>query len=45
MLGRSAVPEKTDLELAADDTNGDLVTKFPAAVWSAIRFAASTSTC
>jgi len=39
MLGPSEVPEKTDLELAADDTNGELVNRFPAAAWSAIRLA------
>jgi hypothetical protein len=39
MLGPSAVPERTDLELAADDTNGELVTDFSAAAWSAIRLA------
>ena len=30
MLGPSDVPEITDLELAADDTNGELVTNFSA---------------
>ena len=39
MLGPSAVPEKTDLELVADDTNGELGSKFPTAAWSAIRLA------
>jgi hypothetical protein len=39
MLGPTAVPERTDLELAAGDTNGELVTDFPAAAWSAIRLA------
>lgn len=39
MLGPSAVPERSDLELAADDTNGELVAAFPAAAWSAIRLA------
>jgi hypothetical protein len=28
-----------DLELAADDTDGELATDFPAAAWSAIRLA------
>jgi hypothetical protein len=39
MLGPSAVPERADLELAADDANGELVADFPAATWSAIRLA------
>lgn len=39
MLGPSAVPEKTDHELAAEDTDGDLVTQIPFAAWSAIRLA------
>lgn len=39
MLGPSTVPEKTDLELAAEDTGGELVTDFPSAAWSAIRLA------
>jgi hypothetical protein len=37
IIGPAVAPERTDLELAADDTNGELVTGFPAALWSAIR--------
>jgi hypothetical protein len=39
MLGPSAVPERTDLELAANDTEGELVSALPAAAWSAIGLA------
>lgn len=39
MLGPSAVQQRTDLELAADHTDGELITGFPAAAWSAIRLA------
>jgi hypothetical protein len=39
MLGPSAVPERTDLELAADHTNGELVTDLTVTAWSAIRLA------
>ncbi len=39
MLGPSEMPEKTDVELAADDTNGELVTRFAAGAWSAMRLA------
>jgi hypothetical protein len=39
ILGPSAAPEKTDHELAVDDTNGELVTHIPLAAWSAIRLA------
>jgi hypothetical protein len=39
MLGPSEASEKTDLELAADDANGELVTRLSAAGWSAIRLA------
>jgi hypothetical protein len=38
ILGPSAVPEKTDHDLAADDTNGELVAQIPVAAWSVIRF-------
>lgn len=39
MLGPSAVPVRTDLELSADETDGELVANFPVAIWSAIRLA------
>jgi len=39
MLGPFVVSEKTDLELAAEDINGELVADLAAVVWSAIRLA------
>jgi hypothetical protein len=39
MLGPSGAPERTDLELATEDTNGELVTDFSATTWSTIRHA------
>jgi len=37
MLGPSAVPLRTDLELSAEETEGELVADFSVATWSVIR--------
>jgi hypothetical protein len=39
MLGPWVAPEKSDLQLAAGDVDGELVAELPTAAWSAIRLA------
>jgi hypothetical protein len=39
MLGPSAVPVRSDLELSADETDGDLIADIPVPIWRAIRLA------